>query len=162
MSAYPSDAFGLSVGLDHFFHPNLFCKGRISDTTVHFNPAVRESVVAKDSLLELATALGATFRDVQAAPMGVHGFEHGDNDKAVVRLELHSENHDNCGFTVAASSWSNVIPDPNIWKECVALDAGFPSMISKIYVRNNDPHEFLIPVAYGRRVAIAAMSFFLI
>lgn len=161
MSAIPSDAFGLSIGLDHFFHPSLFDKERLRDTEIHYNAAVRESVAAKDTLIELATALGVTLRDVQASTFDVPGFTYEGTGNAAVRLVLHLPEHLKCAFTVISSTWSNETPDPSIWKECVAVDAGLPAMLSKIYVRHNDPEEFLIPIAYGRRMSLGAMSFFL-
>lgn len=161
MTTFPPDAFGLSIGLDHFFHPSLFDKERLRDTEIHYNAAVRESVAAKDTLIELATALGVTPCDVQASTFAVPGFTYEGTSNAAVRLVLHPRNHSRCAFTIISSTWSNETPDPSIWKECVAVDAGLPAMLSKIYVRQYDPEEFLIPIAYGRRMSLGAMSFFL-
>ena len=54
--------------------PSLFDKERLRDTEIRYNAAVRESVAAKDTLIELATALGVTLRDVQASTFDVPGF----------------------------------------------------------------------------------------
>lgn len=153
---------GLSIGLDHFFSPVLFDKERLSGCEVVFDPTSRESIVAKNTLLELSNVLGVQLKSVTPGQPLSMGFSEENHAPAAISITLNSTQAKGCTFIICATSWSNEVPDTSVWKEHIfPQGVGVPVTISKIYIHRANDAVFLVPIAYGKRMTIGALSLFL-